>query len=138
MNKKYIRNNKLKISISVDNKKQIVKNNSYKSPLNSLFKENKKIENTKLRNHLVSSIQRNNEYTSYQKYNNSLIMKNQKDNTLKNAGENIINSNYNSFNDQINSFTNQNRIHTDSNIQLLSNKNSIKLIKTKINNSIKI
>ena len=138
LNKKYIRNNKLKISISVDNKKQIVKNNSYKSPLNSLFKENKKIENTKLRNHLVSSIQRNNEYTSYQKYYNSLIMKNQKDNTLKNAGENIINSNYNSFNDQINSFTNQNRIHTDSNIQLLSNKNSIKLIKTKINNSIKI
>ena len=65
-------------------------------------------------------------------------MKNQKDNTLKNAGENIINSNYNSFNDQINSFTNQNRIYTDSNIQLLSNKNSIKLIKTKINNSIKI
>ena len=39
---------------------------------------------------------------------------------------------------QINSFTNQNRIHTDSNIQLLSNKNTIKLIKTKINNSIKI
>ena len=123
---------KKQISISVDNKKQILKNNSYKSPLNSLFKDNKKIVNTKIKNHLVSSIKRNNEFTSYQKYNNSLTMKNKRENTLKNAGENIINSNYNSFNEQQNSFINKNRINTDSNLQLLNNKKSTKLLKIKI------
>jgi hypothetical protein len=78
-----------------------------------------------LYNLVMSLDKRNNEFTSYQRYNKSLVINNQRENALKNAGENIINSNYNSFNEQKNSFINQNIINTDSNIQFLNNKNSL-------------
>ena len=125
LNKKFIKNNKKQLSISLVNKKQIKKNNNYKSPINSLLKRNIKFDGQKIKNHPLSSIKRNNEFTSYQKYNKSLVINNQRENALKNAGENIINSNYNSFNEQKNSFINQNIINTDSNIQFLNNKNSL-------------
>ena len=125
LNRKFIKNNKKQLSISLDNKKQIVKNNNYKSPINSLLKRNIKFDGQKIKKHPLSSIKRNNEFTSYQKYNKSLVINNQRENALKNAGENIINSNYNSFNEQKNSFINQNIINTDSNIQFLNNNNSL-------------